>query len=155
MGRSSQNHNSLSTSHLCHRITVKELHQATPSDVIHILESDFKDCSEDGKTASQDDITFLNKVKGIRKNTHGHYEIPLPFKTRPSLPDNKGSAMICLNHLKRKLQQDEKYKEQYIRFMEEVIERGDAEPKTVGAREKDGTSTIMASATQRSQRNFV
>lgn len=64
----------------------------------------------------------------IQKNTHGHYEMPLPFKTRPSLPDNKGSAMIRLNHLKRKLQRDEKYKEQYIRFMEEVIKRGDAEP---------------------------
>lgn len=35
--------------------------------------------------------------------------------------------MICLNHLKRKFQRDEKYKEQYGKFMEEVIGRGDAE----------------------------
>lgn len=53
--------------------------------------------------------------------------MPLPFKDRPSLPYNKNSAMIRLNHLKRKLQKDERYKEQYIKFMEEVIERGDAE----------------------------
>ena len=128
VGRSSQGHDSLSRGHLCHRITVKELPSATPADVIRILESDFKDGSEDGKTVSQDDITFLNKVEeGIRKNIHGHYEMPLPFKTRPSLPDNKDSAVIRLNHLKRKLQRDEKYKEQYIKFMEEVIEKGDAE----------------------------
>lgn len=128
VGRSSPGHDSLSTSHLCHRITVKELPPATPINVIRILESDFKDGSEGGKTVSQDDITFLKKVEeGIRKNIHGHYEMPLPFKTRPSLPDNKESAMIRLNHLKRKLQRDEKYKEQYVKFMEEVTERGDAE----------------------------
>lgn len=128
VGRSSPSHDSLSTSHLCHRITVKELPPATPVDVIRILESDFKDGSEVGKAVSQDDITFLKKVEeGIRKNIHGHYEMPLPFKSRPSLPDNKDSAMIRLNHLKRRLQRDEKYKEQYVKFMEEVIERGDAE----------------------------
>lgn len=128
VGRSSPSHDSLSTSHLCHRITVKELPPATPVDVIRILESDSKDGSEVGKAVSQDDITFLKKVEeGIRKNIHGHYEMPLPFKSRPSLPDNKDSAMIRLNHLKRRLQRDEKYKEQYVKFMEEVIERGDAE----------------------------
>lgn len=128
VGRSSPSHDSLITSHLCHRITVKELPPATPVDVIRILESDFKDGSEVGKAVSQDDITFLKKVEeGIRKNIHGHYEMPLPFKSRPSLPDNKDSAMIRLNHLKRRLQRDEKYKEQYVKFMEEVIERGDAE----------------------------
>lgn len=81
------------------------------------------------KTVSQNDITFLHKVEqGIQKNIHGHYEMPLPFKPRPSLPNNRDSALTCLNHLKRKLQRDGKYKEQYVKFMEEVIERGDAEP---------------------------
>ena len=128
VGRSSQGYDSMSTSRLCHRITVKEVPPATPADVIRILESDFKDGGVDGKTVSQDDITFLNKVEeGILKNIHGHYEMPLPFKSRPSLPDNKDSAVMRLNHLKRKLQRDEKYKKQYIMFMEEVIERGDAE----------------------------
>ncbi|XP_077393414.1 uncharacterized protein LOC144030741 [Festucalex cinctus] len=128
VGRSSQNHDSQSTSRLCHRITVKELPPVTPADVIRTLEFDFKDGSEDSKTVSQDDIIFLKKLeKGIRKNIHGHYELPLPFKNRPSLPDNKNSVKIRLNHLRRKLQQDERYKEQYVEFMEDVIERGDAE----------------------------
>lgn len=128
LGRSSPSHYSLSTSHLCHRITVKELPPAAPVDVICILESDFKDGSEHGKTVSQGDIAFLNMVEeGIWKNIHGHHKMYLPFKTRPSLPDNKISAMIHLNHLKRKLQQDEKWKDQCVKLMEEVIERGDAE----------------------------
>ncbi len=60
VGRSLQTHDALSTYHLCHRITVKELPPITPTDVIRILESDFKDGSDDSKIVSQDDITFLN-----------------------------------------------------------------------------------------------
>ncbi len=66
---------------------------------------------------------------------HGHYEMPLPFKTRPSLPDNKGSAMTRLLHLKRKLQRDESYKKHYVEFMEEVIGNGDAEQVKDGGSE--------------------
>lgn len=136
VGRSSQSHDLQTTSRLCHRITVKELPPLTPADAIRILESDFKDGSEDSKTVSQDDIIFLNKLDvGIQKNTHGHYEMPLPFKYRPSLPDNKTSAMIRLNHLKRKLQRDERFKEQYVKFMEDVIEKGDAEQIVDGGSE--------------------
>ncbi len=49
--------------------------------------------------------------------------MPLPFKERPSLPDNKQLATVRLNHLLK----GGKHKEHYVRFMEEVIERGDAE----------------------------
>lgn len=87
--RSSQDHDLLSTSRLCHRVTVKVLPPVTPADYIRILESNFKDGSEDSKTVSHDGI-ILNKLdEGIRKNIHDHYEMPLPFKDRPSLPKNK------------------------------------------------------------------
>ncbi|KAI3351066.1 hypothetical protein L3Q82_005633 [Scortum barcoo] len=116
----------------------QELPPSTPADAIRILESDFKDGGVDTKTVSQDDITFLDKLKkGIRKNIHEHYEmpLPLPFKDRPSLPDNKSSVVIRLNHLKRKLQRDERYKRQYVESMEEVIERGEAEQVEDGGSE--------------------
>lgn len=53
VGRSLQTHVELSTRHLCHRITVKELPPVTPTDVIRILESDFKDGSDDSKTVTR------------------------------------------------------------------------------------------------------
>ena len=114
VGCSSQSYDSPSSSRLCHKIPIKVLPPVTPADTIRILESDFRDGSEDCKTVKQDDITFLNKLdEGIHKNKHGHYQMPLPFKNRPSMPDNK-NFMIRPNHLKRKLQRDEKYKEQYV-----------------------------------------
>ncbi|XP_065097354.2 uncharacterized protein [Paramisgurnus dabryanus] len=136
VGRSLHTQDTSSSHHLCHRTTVKELPPLTPTDVLRILESDFKDGNDDSKIVSQDDITFLNILdEGIKKNVYGHYEMPLPFKTRPSLPDNKGSAMTRLLHLKRKLQRDERYKERYVEFMEEIIEQGDAEQVNDGGSE--------------------
>ncbi|KAJ8262890.1 hypothetical protein COCON_G00153470 [Conger conger] len=116
------------TSGLCHRITVKELPPITPADALRILESDFKDTNEDSKKVSQDDILFLNKMKeNIRKNSHGHYEMPLPFKERPMLPDNMLLATVRLNHMKRKLSKDQTLHKNYTDFMKEIIDRGDAE----------------------------
>lgn len=43
------------------------------------------------------------------------------------MPDNRQLAMVRLSHLKRKLSKDERYKEHYVKFMDEVIKRGDAE----------------------------
>lgn len=100
----------------------------TPADVIKVLESDFKDAGEDDGTVSQNAILFLTKLQqGIRKNNHGHYEMPLPFKERPHLLNNKQLAIGRLNHLKRKLLKEERYKEHYVALMEEVIKRGEAE----------------------------
>ncbi|KAK0130929.1 hypothetical protein N1851_034390 [Merluccius polli] len=128
VGPSSSYHDSPSTTSLCHRVTVKEQPPVTPADALRVLESDFKDSNEDGKTASQDDILFLNKLKqGIKTTCNGHYEMPLPFKERPYLPNNKHCAVVRLNHLKRKLSKDERYKEQYTEFMAGVIGKGDAE----------------------------
>ncbi|XP_070410207.1 uncharacterized protein [Nothobranchius furzeri] len=116
VGLSSHGYNSLSRSSFCHRIAVKELPPATPVDVIRKLESDFNEGSEDTKTVSQDDITFLNKInEGIQKNIHGHYEMPLPLKIRLNLPDNR---VACILRRIRKNRSDS---------LTTVIEREDAE----------------------------
>ncbi|XP_054872902.1 uncharacterized protein LOC111584426 [Amphiprion ocellaris] len=113
---------------LCHRVAVKEIPPATPMDVIRALESDFKEVSGNDKTVSQEDLIFLDKLEaGIRKNEQGQYEMPLPFKGRPYMPDNRQLAEVRLNHLKRKFCRNERYKEDYVRYMSDIIERGDVE----------------------------
>ena len=92
----------MSNSH-CHKVTIKELPAVTPMDAIRILENDFRDTQGDVKTVSQEDLTFLDKLKeNIKTNKHGHYKMPLPFRERPCLPDNKQLAAVRLTHLKRK-----------------------------------------------------
>ncbi|XP_078374366.1 uncharacterized protein LOC144657884 [Oculina patagonica] len=111
----------------CHKVAVKELPAVLMSDVVRVLESDFKENKDDKKT-SQEDLQFLKVMEeGIGKTENEHYEMPLPFKDRPLLPDNRSMALARLEYLKRKFLKDSKYKEDYIKFMNEVFSRGDAE----------------------------
>lgn len=136
VGPTVSNNDALTISTICHRVTVKELPEVTPAKALKILESDFKDDNKENRSVSQDDIFFINTLKeGIYKNKEGHYEMPLPFKERPHLPDNKHMATVRLENLKGKLQKNPKYKEQYTKFMSEVIQNGDAEEAHSEAKE--------------------
>lgn len=56
--------------------------------------------------------------------------MPLPFKgnSPPNLPNNKRLATVRLQCLEKKLKANKQYYEQYKTFMEETINKGDAEP---------------------------
>lgn len=113
---------------ISHQTSVKELHSCTPRDVIKVLEKDFAHDKNEDVKISQEDIAFLNCMEqNIHWKEDKHLEIPLPFKARPILPNNKALALICLDHLKRKLRQDQTYLEYYRTFMTEILEIGDAE----------------------------
>jgi len=76
------------------------------TDIVRVLLSDFQGVKDDKKT-SQEDLNFLKIMQeGIEKSRNGHYEMPLPFKEQPVLPDNHSMALICLEHLKRKFLKD-------------------------------------------------
>ncbi|XP_036007140.1 uncharacterized protein LOC110368025 [Fundulus heteroclitus] len=106
-----------------------EVKEASPTDVIKALESDFSEHAIDDNPVSQEDILFMSKMtKGIKQKNDGHYELPLPFKTdNPNLPNNKQSAEHRLSSLERRLKRDEKYYKDYFKFMNDIITRGDAE----------------------------
>lgn len=103
---------------------------------------------------SQEDIQFLQVLKErIHQNECGHLEMPLPFKARPHLPDNKKLALIRLKHLKKKLDRDPIFKDAYVRFMEGVFKDGEAEEadKQPESGNVCGTSHTKASITRGSQ----
>lgn len=75
---------------------------------------------------SQEDLIFLDKLQGGTKKTEeGHYE--MPFKEGPQMPDIRQLTEVRLNQFKRKFTWDEKYKVGYIKDMNDIIERGEAE----------------------------
>ncbi|XP_051803238.1 uncharacterized protein LOC127533647 [Acanthochromis polyacanthus] len=113
---------------LCHRVSVKECPTLTPATVIRALEADFKDANCGEKSISQDDILFMQFLnEKIHQNADGHLEMPLPFKARPQLPENKRLALVRLKQLQRKFERNHKFKHDYIKFMEGVFRDGDAE----------------------------
>lgn len=107
---------------VCHRISIRELPAITPASVIKALEADFLDTNPRENKISQEDIQFLQLLNGkIQHNKEGHLEMPLPFRERPQLPNNKQLATVRLEHLKRKMEKNPKFKEDYVKFMAGVF----------------------------------
>jgi len=127
--------NSTDVTGFCHRVSLKEAPPVTPRDVLSVLESDFKDSSYGDVSTSQEDIQFLKILESsIVRNERGHIEMPLPFRSRPNLPNNRKLAVKRLCHLKKRLDSDPKYKEHYTQFIEEMLENGHAEPASDAAK---------------------
>ncbi len=117
-----------------HRVAVKEIPVSSPNDVLKILESDFNERGYEDKSVSQEDVRFIQHLcANIKQKDNGHYELPLPFKCngRPSLPNNKRLAAALLQHLKKRLKSNKQYSDHYKAFMEEIINKGNAEPDPV------------------------
>ena len=110
-----------------HRTSVREVPTVSPREVLKVLESDFTDV-EDEILVSQEDIQFIRILENeIRHKDDRHYEMPLPFKSRPCLPNNRKLAEIRLAHLRKKLASNKEFKQHYVAFVEEMLKRGDAE----------------------------
>ena len=71
----------------------------------------------------------MKKVKeGIYQRDDGHYEMPLPFRESVvKLPNNKEMALNLLDKLKRRLNHDSKYRDDYLCFMKDFIDHDYAE----------------------------
>ena len=65
---------------------------------------------------------------GIHKADNRHYEVPLPLcDENVRLPCNRKLAEVRLKQLKRRLEIDQKYKEDFVTFMEKMLKNGQAE----------------------------
>lgn len=110
------------------KTNVKEV--INPFQVMKMFEMDFSEKRADrqGKL-SQDDLQFLKKMEeGIRQTADGHYEMPLPFRGNTlKLPNNKPLALHRLNKLKTRMENDVKYRQDYMAFMHDIIRKGFAE----------------------------
>ncbi|KAL8583120.1 hypothetical protein ACOMHN_008558 [Nucella lapillus] len=99
----------------------------TNEQLIKMMEQDFTCPNE--QPLSQEDHRFMKILtENIKINDDGHYELPLPFKQdEPRLPNNRHVALRRLMSLKRRFQKDDIHFQLYKTFVQEMIERGDAE----------------------------
>lgn len=94
-----------------------------------MFEIDFSERNSGDQVLSQDDRRFLARVKeSIHHREDGHYEMPLPLKDpNTKLPNNRDMALHRLKQLKRRFASDAKYQNDYVTFMNTVIQSGYAE----------------------------
>ena len=82
----------------------------------------------------QQDMRFMKILDEGTTLKDWHYQIPLSFRQEDGrLPCNKYQAAQRLSYLKRKFDKNEKFKADYIRFMEEIITKGYARKSTMTA----------------------
>ena len=130
----------------CHRIVTQEIGQAkridskfvidtrtkeviNPYQVKQMFELEFSERNSGDQALSQEDRRFLARVTvNIRHREDGHYEMPLPLKDpNTKLPINRDMASHRLKQLKRRFVSDEKYRDDYLTFMNTFIQSGYAE----------------------------
>lgn len=103
----------------CHRISLREILSVAPASIIKAWETSY---------ISRQDMQFLHALsEKIKHNEERHLEMPLPFRARPQLQNNRQIAMVWLKHLKRKMEKYPKYKEDYLKFMDSIFHDGEAE----------------------------
>ena len=105
--------------------TIKE---AFSEKILQVLESDFAE-SSDCAEVSQDDLKFLSVMKSgsFQNSSTGHYSMPLPFKNKPRLSNNRDIVKRRFEILDGKFNKDPGYFEQYCGFMDAMILNGEAE----------------------------
>ncbi|XP_067945302.1 uncharacterized protein [Watersipora subatra] len=101
----------------------------TPRVSVNACNTVAKILSDDSDTlSSQDDIKFMEILStGTVQRNDGYFQMPLPFRSRPKLPNNRLQALGRLASLTNKFKTDPSYKEKYTEFINELIQKGHAE----------------------------
>jgi len=123
-GRKDNGSTSERTNITVNRISVDKLEEMLNKQYNH----DFNEIASETKEMSREDHAFMEKVNGSIKLQDGHYKLNLPFKKEnPMLPNNLCVAKQRLVGLKRKLDRNKTFHQEYSTFLDEVISQGYAE----------------------------
>ncbi|XP_067945353.1 uncharacterized protein [Watersipora subatra] len=112
------------SSYYIHRIETSEL---TKEEVIACLEDDLS-VIHGTPRMSQHDLLFLKKMQTSIKQVDSLYTMPLPFKTAPTLPNNRDYALRRFKGLDLRLNSNPALKSKYFEFIQDIISKGEAEP---------------------------
>lgn len=105
------------------RVSVENLSELLNNQYNH----DFNEATEDKEEMSREDVRFMEIMTKSVKLQDGHYSLDLPFKIEPSLPNNQVVAKQRILGLRRKLERNEKFHQEYTNFFGDMISEGYAE----------------------------
>ena len=83
---------------------------------------------EDITEMSVEDRNFMTMMEKECSKEGKHCKLPLPLRAHDEIfPDNRSMAEVRLKNLKKRFSRDKQYHEDYIRFMEDMVQKGYAE----------------------------
>ncbi|XP_071832987.1 uncharacterized protein [Apostichopus japonicus] len=110
-----------------HRISLEDAPPVTPRDILNVFESEINESKHESNSISQDDIRFLQILESsVAVNEKGHIEMPPLSSHGHTCQTTNKLAAIRMSHLKRRLDGDPNYKEHNVKFVEGMLEDGDA-----------------------------
>ncbi|RUA07048.1 MAG: hypothetical protein DSY43_00675 [Gammaproteobacteria bacterium] len=125
-----------STHHVHFVSSAKEV--ITPKALNNMMDLEFSERKDTSELAySQDDNHFLKILRDGIKKENGHYIMPLPFRRdEVFMPNNKEQAISRAMSLKKRLTNDQKMYADYLKFMEDILDKDYARkvPSTVTAK---------------------
>ncbi|XP_052407932.1 uncharacterized protein LOC127953079 [Carassius gibelio] len=107
------------------RIAVDRIEELLTNQYIY----DFNEqASAEQEEMSREEKKFVKIMESSAQLQNGHYTFQMPFKGKDvSMPNNLGVAMQRVRGLKRRLQKDAGFHEEYNNFLADVISNGYAE----------------------------
>ena len=79
----------------------------------------------------QEDLKFIEILKNRTELVSRYYQVPLPFrKDEISLPNNRSKAEKRFAYLERKLSRNPQFKQDCMKFMNQLILKGYARGKS-------------------------
>ncbi|KAK0131366.1 hypothetical protein N1851_033909 [Merluccius polli] len=107
------------------RITIDRIEELLTSQYNY----DFNErASAEQEEMSREENKFMEIMESSAKLQNGHYTFQMPFKGKDvSMPNNLGVAMQRVHCLKRRLQKDASFHEEYNNFLADVLSNGYAE----------------------------
>ena len=83
---------------------------------------DFNENQGENDAMSNEDHKFLEIMNSGVAFTDGHYQLPLPFRNSDvTMPINKVQAIRKAQSLKKKLKNNEHFRQDYIKFIETLM----------------------------------
>lgn len=123
---------------ISHRILLKEQRKSDGGEMAATWESrdvefgNFKDVDLTKKDTMSQDVKPLDCVGSIVHREDEYYEMPLPFETRPEMPNNQQMAWKRFMCLQKRPERDPKYRKHYETSMADPLERGEAARVPIG-----------------------
>ena len=122
-------HNIISQHHFAVTETVKD--NFVKDRLQEMWMTDFSENNGEEQAMSFEDKRFMDVMSSGVKFKNGKYELPLPLRNaKPLLPESRQQARSRLKSIKRRLRSDNKFREDYTAFMEEIIRKGYAKECT-------------------------
>ena len=92
--------------------------------MIQMYHHDFVESNNSHSSLSVEDQRFMNLMDTQAKLEDSHYTLPVPFRSdNVTMPNNRSQAFNRALWLKKKLDSNEQFREDYVNFMNELVSK--------------------------------